>query len=210
MKRLKTISLWPAACLALAHVACQSGPDVSYRPAPQILPQHIQKLAVRPIRNRTQQFGLEDKFTLRLRDEFLRDGKYSVVPESDADGVVAVTITRYLLTPTQYDAVLTPVAYKLQVLADLHVVDRKNNTTLVEERNMQGIHLFGAQTVRGGKTEEQAREFIWDLMARDMVKRVISGFGSVTGTSLRNVSPQPPPNQPAPALPPKPVNPNPY
>lgn len=208
---MKRIRSWPAAmACAMAAAGCATGPDLAYRPAPQILPPHIKALAIRTVLNKTQQFGLEDKFTLRLRDEFLRDGKYPIVPETDADGVVAVVVRRYILTPTQYDAVLTPVAYKLQVLCDLQFIDRPNNVTLFEEKNLEAIHLFSSQTVRGGKTEEQAREFVWDLLARDMVKRVIEGFGSVTGTSLRAISREAPPNQPAPALPPKPVNPNPY
>ncbi len=208
MKR--TLYLAAAIACAMATASCQSGPDLAYRPAPQILPPHIKALAIRTVLNKTQQFGLEDKFTLRLRDEFLRDGKYPIVPETDADGVVAVIVRRYILTPTQYDAVLTPVAYKLQVLCDLQFIDRQNNVRIFEEKNLEAIHLFSSQTTRGGKTEEQAREFLWELLSRDMVKRVIEGFGSVTGTSLRAISGGEPPNQPQPVLPSKPVNPNPY
>lgn len=209
--KLRTIfQMAKAAALAIATASCATGPDMSYRPAPQILPQNIKSLAIRTVKNKTQQFGLEDKFTLRLRDEFLRDGKYPIVPESDADGVVAPVVTRYILTPTQYDSVLTPVAYKLQVLCDLQFIDRKNNVMLFEEKNLEGIQLFASLTVRGGMTEEQARELVWDQVSRDMVKRVIEGFGSVTGMSLRAISREAPPNQPAPALPARPVNPNPY
>ncbi len=200
-----------AACAAAVLAAgCGSSSDINYRPKSQLLPRHIQKLAVRPIINKTQQFGLEDKFVLRLRDEFLRDGRYAVLPEAQADGVVLVTISRYILTPTQYDSVLTPIAYKLQVIVDLQFIDRTSNTILWQEPAMEGIHLFGAPTVTGGKTEEQAREFLWDLLSRDIVKRVIQGFGSVTGRSLRSISNQPPPHQKPPILPSKPVNPNPY
>ena len=201
-----------AAILAAASLAAcaTGGPDISYHPSAQILPPNIKSLAVRNPKNKTQQFGLEDKFGMRLRDEFLRDGRYPLVPEDQADGVVAPVITRYILTPTQYDAVLTPVAYKLQVLADIQFIDRKNAVMLFEEKNMEAIYLYASQTVRGGITEEQARENIWDQLARDMAKRVLEGFGSVTGMSLRAISREAPPNQQAPALPSKPLNPNPY
>lgn len=195
---------------ALLASACATGPDMSYRPAAQILPPHIKTIAIRTAKNKTQAFGLEDKLTLQLRDEFLRDGKYPLLPESNADGVVALIINRYILTPTQYDSVLTPIAYKLQVLVDLQFIDRAHNSLLFEERNLEAIHLYSSQTVRGGKTEEQAREFIWEQLSKDVVKRVVEGFGSVTGTSLRAISREAPPNQPAPQLPAKPVNSNPY
>lgn len=196
--------------LVSALLAACAGEDVIYKPAPQILPQHIGVLAVRPVANKTQQFGLEDKFTLRIRDEFLRNGRYKISPESDADGVVVFIITRYILTPIQYDSVMTPTAYKLRVMGDLQFVDRHTNTILWTEPNLEGIQTYTASTLAGGMTEEQARELIWDVLARDTVKRTIDGFGSVSGRSRRDISGEPQPNQAAPALPPKPLNPNPY
>ena len=197
--------------VAAAFTGC-TGTDVAYRPAPQILPSNIKRIALRLIVNKTQQFGLEDKLMLRTRDEFLRDGRYPLVPEDNADGLVNVTITRYVLTPIQYDSNLIPTAYKLRILIAVQFVDRASNTIVFEEQNMEGIQVYPAQTLPGGLSEEQARESIWDVLARDIVKRVIDGFGAVTGTSQRRISgdapstaPQVQPNAPLP-----PVNPNPY
>lgn len=186
------------------------GDDMTYRPAAQILPQHIKRIAIRPALNKTQQFGLEDKLTLRIRDEFLRDGRYPLSPETSAEGVVLVTLTRYILTPTQFDTVLTPTAYKLIVLANLDFLDRTTNALLWSEPNLQGVQVYTAPTLAGGITEEQARELIWDALARDIVKRTVVGFGAVSGASQRSISPDAPPGQTAPAIPSKPVNPNPY
>ena len=49
------------ASLALIALSAACGTDVAYRPTPQLIPQHVQRLALRPIVNKTQQFGLEDK-----------------------------------------------------------------------------------------------------------------------------------------------------
>lgn len=197
--------------LAAAFAAC-SGPDVAYRPTPQILPANIKRISLRQIINKTQQYGLEDKLLLRVRDEFLRDGRYPIVPEGAADGAVLITISRYILTPIQYDANLIPTAYKLNVLADLQFVDRATNTVLWEERNLQGVQTYAASTLPGGKTEEQARESIWDQLARDIATRVVDGFGSVSGESQRRITSDAPstaPVNPA-AGPQQPVIPNPY
>jgi hypothetical protein len=61
-------------------------------------------------------------------------------------------------------------------------------------------------------TEEQAREQIWDILARNIVKRVVDGFGSVTGTSERRITGEAPSTEPAakPETPLKPVISNPY
>ena len=194
--------------LALA-AACGGGDDMIYKPAEQILPPHIRKIAIRPVINKTQQFGLEDKLTLRIRDEFLRNGLYSVAPETMADGVVVLTLTRYILVPTQYDSVLAPTAYKLRVLADLDFVDRTKNQILWTEPNLEGVQTYTASTLTGGITEEAARELIWDVLARDVVTRVVKGFGSVSGASRRGIDSTAPPHETQ-AQPSKPVNPTPY
>jgi len=201
-----------APLLALVALAACGGPEVGYRPAPQLLPSNIQKLAIRPIVNKTQQFGLEDKLALRIRDEFLRDARYPLTPESEANGVVWVTISRYILTAVQYDATLAPTAYKLRILVDVSMVDRSNNQTLWEEKNLESAMTYPASTLRGGLTEEAAREQIWDILARSVVKRVIDGFGSVTGTSERRITGDAPSTEPAvkPEEPLKPVVPAPY
>jgi len=198
------------AAWAAAAAGCAGPKDLSYHPSPQILPAHIRKIAVRPIVNKTQQFGLEDKLTLAVINEFLADGQYSIVPESQADGVAAGTLTRYILQPIQYDAVLTPTVYKLRILLDLQFIDRTSNTIMWEEHNLEGDLVYTASTLQGGLTETQAQEAVWNQLAKAVVTRVVQGFGAVTGTSQRAITGQPPPNQPPPALPSNPVNPNPY
>ncbi|MCH8964791.1 MAG: hypothetical protein IIB58_07520 [Planctomycetes bacterium] len=121
-----------------------------------------------------------------------------------------MTLTRYILIPTQYDSVLTPTAYKLRIMVDLDFIDKTRNVILFREPNLEGIQTYAASTVSGGITEEEARELIWDVLGRDIAKRVIEGFGPVTGTSQREISSQAPPNQPKPLLPSRPVNPNVY
>lgn len=197
--------------LALAALAA-CGQDLAYRPTPQILPNHIQKLALRPLVNKTQQFGLEDKLALRIRDEFLRDARYPLAPEAEAEGVVWATISRYILTPVQYDATLAPTAYKLRILVDIQFVDRSTNQVLWEEKNLESALTYPAPTMQGGMTEEQAREQIWDILARSVVRRVVEGFGSVTGTSERRITGEAPSTDPAvkPEEPLKPVVPAPY
>ena len=199
----------PLAVLALTS-AC--GTDVAYKPTAQIIPQHIQRLALRPIVNKTQQFGLEDKLSLRVRDEFLRDGRYPLVPEPESQGIVWITISRYILTAVQYDSTQAATAYKLRIIVDLQFIDKSTNQILWEEKNLEGILSFPAQTSRNGLSEEQARERIWEILARSIVKRVVNGFGSVTGTSERRITGEAPSTQPAakPESPLKPVISNPY
>lgn len=53
---------------------------------------------------------------------------------------------------------------------------------------MEQSYRYFVETQPGGMTEDAAREQLWDLFARDIVKRTIEGFGSVSGASERKVS----------------------
>ncbi|HOI42131.1 MAG TPA: LptE family protein [Elusimicrobiales bacterium] len=172
---------------ALLLAACAGGPDVVYRPAEQKLPQHIKRIAVRPFVNKTQQFGLEEKLTLKVIDEFLKNGEYGVVQESGAEGVVVGEITHYILTPIQYDVNLVPTVYKLNVLVNVRLLDREANRYLWEEPAMQATKMYSGPTLPGGLTEESAREYLWEILAKDIVKRTVEGFGAAGSASQKKV-----------------------
>ena len=173
---------------ALALTAC-SGSEIRYTPAEQKLPQHIKRIAVRPFTNKTQQFGLEEKITLKVIDEFLKNGEYTISQESAAQGVIVGEINHYILTPIQYDVNLVPTVYKLNVLAGLRFLDREENRYLWEEPALQVTKMYSAANLPGGLTEEQAREALWEILAKDIVLRTVSGFGTVSSASQKRVPP---------------------
>lgn len=172
---------------ALALAACGASSDIIYRPAEQKLPEHIKRIAVRPFANKTQQFGLEEKITLKVIDEFLKNGEYSVSPESGAQGVIVGEINHYILTPIQYDVNLVPTVYKLNVIAGVRLLDKDYNRYLWEEPALQVTKMYSAANLPGGLTEEQAREALWEILAKDIVLRTVSGFGSVSSASQKKI-----------------------
>ncbi len=182
MKKLSLLLMSVFFCL----ISCTS----PYDPAPQLLPAHIKNVYVRPVLNNTNQYGLEDKFTNAIIDEFMRDGRLSVVSnESESDGVIVCEIKRYTLQPLTYDANMVTEQYKLWVLINVYFIDRQENITLWAEPNMEGIQIY-ADVVKvgfGGMTEDQAREYVWEKLSRDIVKRTVKGFGNAGGISEKKV-----------------------
>lgn len=174
-----------AAALALA--GCGASSDIIYKPAEQKLPAHIKRVAVRPFANKTQQFGLEEKITLKVIDEFLKNGEYTVSPESAAQGVIVGEISHYILTPIQYDVNLVPTVYKLNVIAAVRLLDKGFNRYLWEEPALQVTKMYSAANLPGGLTEEQAREALWEILAKDVVLRTVQGFGSVSSASQKKL-----------------------
>ena len=186
---MKKIGLLLIAICALA--ACGSEGSF-YRPQAQIMPQHIRKVAIRPILNKTEIFAMEDKLYLQLYDEFLKNGSYQIVNENNgAEGVIITTITRYLNVPVQYDSNLIPVVYKMDVWLDIVLMDKSTNTPVWREPAFLGTQYYSAATLPGGMTEQQARELIWQKLSKDIVKRTVDGFGSVMSENKRKVMQNP-------------------
>lgn len=164
-----------------------SGCPYQYTPSSILLPQYIRKIGLRPVKNNTAFFGLEDKFTLRIQEEFTRGGQYPLVSEDLADGVLIAEIDRYINEPTSYDENLVVQERKLWVLVNIHFWDKVQNKILWSEPNLSGVHRYFVEGRASGITEEQAREIVWDKLARNIYRRTIEGFGSVTGELDRRV-----------------------
>ncbi|PIU20577.1 MAG: hypothetical protein COT18_01585 [Elusimicrobia bacterium CG08_land_8_20_14_0_20_59_10] len=188
----KLLLLAAAACLS----GCAGGGDIIYKPAEQKMPAHIKLIAVRPFANKTQQFGLEEKLTLKIVEEFLKNGEYSIVPESSAQGIIVGEVTTYILTPIQYDVNMVPTVYKLNILAAVRLLDKEQNRYVWEEPALQVTKMYSAANLPGGLNEEQAREYLWEILAKDVVLRTVSGFGSVSSTSSKRRPAPPPPAAP--------------
>jgi hypothetical protein len=162
-----------------------------YDPAPQVLPEHIKKVFIRPFINKTNQFALETKFMNALVDEVMRDGRLSLVnTEEETDGILSVEIKKYILQPLTYDANMIVEQYKLWIIISVSFIDKENDVTLWTEPNLEGIQIYLDATkgsIGEGMTEEEARDIIWEKLSRNIVKRTIKGFGSVTSASEKKV-----------------------
>ena len=186
---MKKFIFMACACAALA--ACASEGAV-YTPQAQIMPQHIKKVAIRPILNRTEVFALEDKFYNELYDEFLRNGTYQIVSENNgAEGVVITTISRYLNVPIQYDSQLIPTVYRMDIWLDVVLMDKTTNEPVWREPAFLGTQVYAASTLPGGMTEVQARDVVFEKLSKDIVKRTVDGFGSVMSENKRKVQNNP-------------------
>lgn len=174
-------------CCAAGLAACASEGAI-YTPQAQIMPQHIKKVAVRPILNKTEVFALEDKFYNELYDEFLRNGTYQIVSENNgAEGVVVTTISRYLNVPIQYDSQLIPTVYRMDIWLDVVLVDKTTNQPVWREPAFLGTQIYAASTLPGGMTEVQARDVVFEKLSKDIVKRTVDGFGSVMSENKKKV-----------------------
>jgi len=188
-RRSKRFFAFATHCSLLIALFAAGCSKYYYNPAPQVLPQYIRKLAVRPFANHTRQFRLEDKLTLAVQSLFDQDGRYQITSEEQADGVVIGDITKYILMPLAFDQNNTPEQYKLWILANVSFYDKIKNQTLWTEPNLGNpITYYSASSGKpGALTEEEAQQQIWNQMAVDITTRTLEGFGTVTGASEKAV-----------------------
>ncbi|MDR3275047.1 MAG: LPS assembly lipoprotein LptE [Endomicrobium sp.] len=179
------VSSFLSVLFSITLISCAS----LYDPAVQILPEHVKKVYVRPFINNTKQFGLEAKFMNAVIGELLSDGRLSLVnTEGQSDAVLTVTIKRYILQPLIYDINGITEQYKLWVIVGVSFIDKYNNTILWTESNMEGVHIYrdkrqSNDEIDDAMNEDEAREIVWEKLSRNIVKRIIKGFGSVTSIS---------------------------
>jgi hypothetical protein len=175
----------------------------AYEPTAQVLSQSTRKIAVRLFENKTGTIGLKDKLTMTVNQAFNRDGRWQIVEESEADGVLIGEITRYFRMPLKHDANNITIEYKVLVMVDISFYDMHSKQTLWTERNLQATLTAppASSGLPGGITEVEMQQKLWDQLAKDIATRTFEGFGTVTGTSDKAVS-KSIPNSRVPAAPP--------
>lgn len=189
LRKTAVILAIPLALAALS--ACMDAGNITYTPSAQKMPVHIKRVAVRPFTNKTPQFGLEEKVTLALSEELMKNGEYTVAPENNADGVLIGEITNYILTPLQYDVNMVANVYKINVIVSVRFLDLAENRYLWEEPALQATKVFSAAALPGGMTEEAAREELWETLAKNITLRTVEGFGSISSISRKKLPPLP-------------------
>jgi lipopolysaccharide assembly LptE-like protein len=170
--------------LAIGVMLALSGCSEYRYNGPPALPPYIHRLAVRAFTNHTQQYGLEDQLTVAVLSEFNRDGRYQITTEAQADGVVTGDITRYLLEAVSYDANHVPTEYRLTIVAAVSFLDKVKSQTLWTEPDMRGeLRYFVASSgFAGAMSETDARQTIYDELARDIRTRTLEGLGGAKET----------------------------
>jgi outer membrane lipopolysaccharide assembly protein LptE/RlpB len=143
------------------------------------------KIFIAAVQNNTNQYGLEENLTMVLSDEMLNDGRLSLVnSEYEADGILSITIKRYILRPLTYDANMAAEQYKMWIVTEISLANAKNNVEMWKE-NIEAIHIYlDSDKSSSGKesdeavSEQDARTAAWEKLSRRLVRRIVRGYQS--------------------------------
>jgi hypothetical protein len=160
------------ALLILGFAGCATyAPNVN-------LPANIMTIAVPVFLNKTDRFNIEQYVTQKTIDAFLSDGRVSVVEEKKADAIVKCRISKYVLTPTQFDVNQVPQEYLLRIYVDVYLFDNKAQRLLWKDENIYEDTTYFVTNNLGMPVEDETigRNRILDKLADRVVRRVIHGW----------------------------------
>jgi hypothetical protein len=149
--------------------------DVTVRPG---LPDYMTNIAVPTFQNRTQQPNLENELTQQVVQEFLIDGRMTLVDSDEATSILQGTIVRYQLEPLLLDVHNTPEQYKMRIMCRLALKDTKAGQDIWTEDDFEESTTYYVANTRGIPPEDEqlARKRLIEQLAKSILKRVVEGF----------------------------------
>lgn len=134
---MKTASLSARCVAALLVAACMAASSCGYHVAGRadLIPDHIQTIAVPAFANQTVRYKLTDLMPQAIAREFLTRTRYRIVSDpAQADAVLTGSVIRYNFFPTIFDdeALRANVA-QLYVTMEVRLVDQSTGNILYQQ-----------------------------------------------------------------------------
>ncbi|MDD5773415.1 MAG: LPS assembly lipoprotein LptE [bacterium] len=143
-----------------------------------VLPDNIQNVAVSVFKNDTFEYGLEERLTDKVIQEFISHGRLKVTNIDNADALIKGKIVAYNLLTTSTDEYNNPIEKELSILIEISFWEKDGKEPLwIEKGIRENITYF--TTLRSGQivmTESEAKENVLSKLARSVVRRVIIGW----------------------------------
>jgi hypothetical protein len=154
--------------IAISHLGCGYS-------AKGLLPSYIKTVYVKPFANNTYESRLETDFTTELIDRFINDGNLKVAREEDADLVVSGALVEFRREPLRHDVEREVEEYRIVILCNVKVEDRKREMVMWEEQNFGGDTSYFT-TGAAVKTEASARDNAISDLTRRIVNRTVEDW----------------------------------
>lgn len=148
----------------------------SYIPQPNLAPD-VKTISVPVFINKTDKYGLEQYVTQKTIDEFLADGRVTILDEYQSDAVIKCAITKYAQTPILFDNNQVPQQYRLRIYVNITFFDNKQQRELWLTKDMWEETTYYVVNNLGmpAEDEERARQRVLDQLSSKIMRRVIYG-----------------------------------
>lgn len=173
--RLKKIRAGVNILLGLGVLAVIGCTDVTMRPG---LPDYMVNLAIPTFQNRTSQPNLATELTQQVVQDFLVDGRMTLVDPDKATAILQGTIVRYSLDPLLLDVHNTPQQYKMRIVLRLTLKDTKAGQNVWVEDDFQDSTTYYVANNMGIQPEDEAtaRKRLIEQISQRILRRVVEGY----------------------------------
>jgi len=145
------------------------------------LPPKLTRLYVAPFVNQTGRAELDQRLTEEVTQEWLRRSRFQLVSSADeADAVLSGSVVAATVAPVRFDEQGRATEYQLTVAADVQLVDRTGEKSVVIWRDPRFSRTVSyevdASTVSYFDREIEAMERVARDFARGLVVTILEGF----------------------------------
>ncbi len=149
----------------------------------ELVPDYIRTLQIEPFKNETQQIGLSSDLTQEVINEFIKEGRLTVVNAENSDSVLEGTIIEYSKIPLSYDENFIAQEYQITLIVNLAYSDKIKKLKLWQDVRTGltgGIETSVKYNVGAdaafAETEEEARQRLIEDISRKILHRTIYGW----------------------------------
>lgn len=127
---------------ALATAILAMAPACVHYHLGSMLPPDIRTVYVPTVQNQTDEPFLEQDTTSAIISQIQMDGSLKVVPESQADAVLDVVLTRFWINAISYVYGSTAKEYRMNLKASIVLRRRSDNSVILESPAIEGWSDF--------------------------------------------------------------------
>ncbi|MBN1560724.1 LptE family protein [candidate division KSB1 bacterium] len=137
------------------------------------LPPHLHSVAVPLFDNRTAEFGMSEKLTDAVIEEFIRDGSLKIADRSAADVIVIGSIVSVNDRAGAFDQQETVQDIKVYISVQVECTDQVKRQAMWEER----ITQFGSyDPAEGPEGRNNAYEEAFEKLSQEILNKTVSNW----------------------------------
>ena len=146
-----------------------------------LVPQEVRTIAIPAFLNNTNEPYVDSEVTRAVVNEFMTDGRLTVLERDAAELALNGTVVQYDVTALSYTADSYVQQYSVRLVVDASLVDLRTGTVLWQERGIAAIFISDYPVTVGDiKTTKVAKEAAIKKASQDIAwtlrSRVLEGF----------------------------------
>ena len=163
--------------LCVSLTACGYG----FTHAGGIVPQGAKTIAIQTFVNNTNEPYVDIEVTKAVANEFVVDGRLTVVNSEAADLVLKGMVAKFEMIPQAYDVNSYVQQYNISIVADITLEDVKTHKIILQEKGLSSVFVASYAVTIGDITSTKiAKQSAVVKASRDLAQtlrsRVLEGF----------------------------------